>query len=534
MNLATGNKIQKIFNSRNPWIIWGLLFGLCFVAYAPSLNNRFMLDDYVVLFGEMGVSNKTLGSLFNHMQFLFYRPVGHMFLMLSYHLFGKSFWGYHLANLMLFSVIAYMFFLITEILFKDRRLSCLVAVLFSLHPINGMLVNYVTANVISTFVIMLQLSFFCFLKFMGAKRKPYYFLSVLFYILSLLSHEMSMLMPLYLVCTLFFIHRIPVKKIVALTLPFFIITGIYLVFRLEMFSLKAPFTVSAFLLRQAPMIYISSIANLLLWYISKMIFPSNIIFLWADMAFPDNSWWGFVQIGLAIGILFYFIFGRALKGLIPFGLSIFCIGLLPVFCASYAHFPFAMPMIEPHWFYFSSFGFFLLLGHGLLALKKHLKRPWTWPVFILTILLCYFFLLQQQNAAWENEETYCRYWLRNNNRNMTPFYGLGEALLEKKEYQEALYYFQEGMEVAPRSSVYIYANIGYAYFLAGDYDQAQKFFMKALKQDWRYSVTHYYSGLLFLKQHHCAEAHKAFGQAKQLYPKDKRYDEYLKLTQDCQ
>ena len=72
----------------------------CALAYSNSLQNGFMLDDHLILFGEQGIEKfnsfldvftKDLGS--------FYRPVGHLVLAVSYSLFGTQVAGYHLVNL---------------------------------------------------------------------------------------------------------------------------------------------------------------------------------------------------------------------------------------------------------------------------------------------------------------------------------------------------------------------------------------------------------------------------------------------------
>lgn len=521
-----------MWTSRNPWLHWGVILGVCLMAYATSLNNQFMLDDHVVLFGENGVENKTIVSLFNARQHLFYRPVGHLFLMLSHRLFGETAFGYHQANLLLFSIIAYLFFRITEILFQDRKLSLLVALLFCLHPIHSMLVNYVTASVISTFLITMQLGFIFFLKYIESHKRSSYVPSLLFFSLALLSHEMSMMFPLYLAAALFFIYKFPVKKVIFLVFPFVALVVVYFIFRLQFFSLQAPMKRSFMLMFGVPGIYSASMANLFSWYFSKLVWPTNILFLWTDIKFPINDYWGMLQIVLVTVIIIYLLFWRIKKELVAFGVSIFFLGLLPVFWSSFAYYPFAEPMIEPHWFYFSSYGFFLLLAYAFIRIKKFIGSRAVWVV-PLVVLVVYFLLLQRHNTVWKDQETYCRYWLKNNDRNMTPFYGMGKSLLDKGAYQKALEYFKKGMDVAPKSTTYIYADIGYAYFLAGDYTRAQQFFVTALKKNWRYSVTHYYLGLMFLKQNQCDQAYKAFLEAKRLYPRDKRYDAYLRITEQC-
>src|SRR3989338_5061117 len=130
------------------------IFIACLFVYSNSLFNNFMLDDYMVLFGEKGVEGlNSVSSLFfsSHNQNTFYRPVGHIILVLFFKLFGHSFFYYHLANLLLFVCICFLVYAITHQLFHDIRLSFFTALFYAIHPIKGMLANYITANIISTF-----------------------------------------------------------------------------------------------------------------------------------------------------------------------------------------------------------------------------------------------------------------------------------------------------------------------------------------------------------------------------------------------
>ena len=198
-----------------------------FAAYSNSFSNDFLLDDHVVLFGEQGVVNKTVGTLFTGQQHLFYRPVGHLFLMLCSRVLGAEPVGYHVANLLLFFVIGVLFFRITDLLFHDRKLALLAALLYCIHPINSMLVNYVTANIISTFVITLQISFLLSLKYCQTKNKFLYGTSLFFFVLALFSHEMAMVFPAYIFCAQFFVSKDSFKQVVVYTLPYAIISAAY-------------------------------------------------------------------------------------------------------------------------------------------------------------------------------------------------------------------------------------------------------------------------------------------------------------------
>jgi len=501
------------------------LFALALLSYFISLSNQFMLDDFTVLFGERGVSNKSLLELFTSYQHIFYRPVGHIFLLICYHLFGENVVPYHCANLFLFFIITVLFYHIVFALTRKQLLAFLTASLFCLHPINSMLVNYVTANIISTFVITLQLSFLFYVKYLDSRNKKFFYFSIGCFLLSLFSHEMSMMFPAYIFCLLYFIRKLSLCQALVNSLPIFLVSFCYLVFRLNFFSLQDPISASTRVMAVFD-VYLSSVMQLIYWYCSKLLFPKDILFLMTHPAsqdfFPYEIW----RVLCIAAILGYLIFFRLKKGILPFALSIFIFGLLPCFWASYAHFPFVEPIIEPHWFYFSSLGFFILLAQGLLYLKEKFSRPLVASLLCVTVV-SYFMLLQQNNRQWKDQASYCHYWLSLNQANVTPYYGLGKAALNTGDFKSAIFFLSQGLALSNFHSAFITADLGYAYFLFGDNAQALHFYQKTLNNDPDYSVTYYYLAFLEKKEGKINSARDSLNKAINLYPRDERYHKAL-------
>ena len=511
---------------------WGL-FTLSFLGYFTSLRNGFMLDDYLVLFNESGVSNKTFFALFTEYQHIVYRPFGHLPLWIFYQLFGTNAAAYHIANLFLFAAVCFLFFKITESLFASRPLAYLTAVLYALHPANNMLVNYVTANILSTFILTLQLSFLSAIYYLNSSQKKHLVLSLLFFLLSLFSHEMSMIYPAYVFCLVYFLRGFGIKRSLAFVLPYIGIAVLYFCFRMEFFSLKGSAT-AVFAVIHVFDAYISSIMALIYWYLAKMIFPRDIIFLWTAVIEEHYNPFEVYRLAGIIAVIGYLVFFRWKKGPKPFALSIFVIGLAPVFWASYAHFPFAEPLIEPHWFYFSSLGGFILLAQGILWLKEKVRLP-LWRALVGAVMLMYLVLLQQNNLYWRSQETYCRLWISENGANTTPFYGMGQVFLSRGDYQQATSYLGRGFTLSRRyKSAFLSADVGYAYLQSGDTENAGKYFNAAIKREPRYSVTYYYLGLLAWQQGDKAAAEQLFSKALGLYPKSKIYNKELALIRTGQ
>jgi len=480
-----------------------------------------MLDDYFVLFGQEGVAHKTFLSLFTDRQYLFYRPVGHVFLFLSHKFFGANVFAYHLANLGLFSLAVFLFFRLTLEITGNKGLAWGVAFLYGWHPLNNMLVNYVTANIIATFVVMMQTSFLFAVKASAVFEKRFYATSLLFYLLALLSHEMSLVYPLYVFCLAYFLRGRSLKRALVFSLPFGLLAAGYFLFRMHLFTLGGTLQAVKKVLPHVS-IYFSCVMPLLYWYVKRLFFPLDFVFLWTGHIEQEYLFWEPLRFLAIAGVISYFLFVRWKKGVKPFALGFFVTGLLPVFVASFAHFPFVEPFIEPHWFYFGSFGFFLLLAYALGQLRAKISQA-LWILVMAGILSGSFFLLQRNNAHWKTPEIYYRYWLKINPRNATPYFGLGQALLKKNDYRQAIGYLEKAIEISHYKSAFMTPELGYAYFLNGDLQKAWEYVTFALQYDPNCAAGHYYSGFLLLHEGKTLQARQAFEKAVQLYPGNPEY-----------
>ena len=217
-----------------------------------------------------------------------------------------------------------------------------------------------------------------------------------------------------------------------------------------------------------------------------------------------------------IATLLYLIFVRWQKGLHAFSMAFFISGFIPLGLASFTYITTGNPIIEPHWFYFSSLGFFLLLASGILTLRKWVRST-GWILIVFCILVTGLLMVRHSNTHWKDQETYCRYWLSINGGDWTPYWGMGRSLLEKGHYQGAVSYFEEGLYVN-RYSPRILADLGYAYFKVGDYDAGVQACRAALRLDPTYSVAYHYMGQIFLATRAYREAKIAFSNAFRLNP----------------
>ena len=527
-----------------------LLAVLCFLAYSNSLHNQFMLDDHVVLFGESGVAELDSSlDMITHYQGQFYRPVGHLFLVASHRLFGTDELGYHLANLVLFFTICLLFFYITQLLFENRLLALLTASLYAVHPINNALVNYITLNVSGFFVVCLQISLILFLLFLREGRTSSYGLSLVFLVFGLLSHEMSLMFPVYLFCVLYFLKRFDLRRIVWIGLPYGLICAGYLLFRFYLFRPIGIYTGGLGGMEVSISRVIATLANLIFWYVSQLLFMGGPLFLWTEEYAAVRVSMTVILSVAVVALFLYLLLVRWKKGLLAFALAFFAAGFLPLGASSFTYLPAADPIIEPHWFYFSSLGFFLLPAQALVTLKESVRSR-IWLLVICLVLAVGVLFVRRSNTLWKDEGTYSSYWMSKNLNNLTPYVGLSAALLEQGRCRESIATANQGIKMVKSTYVRnvpglspeliarihagplpynesILTNLGTAYVCVGNYDAALGAYFTGTQADRGSARPHHYMGQLYLKRQFYQQAVKSFSNAVRLNPRSVPSYKYL-------
>ena len=526
-NMTTNKNRALLFEHffASPSAVFLAFFFVCLLAYAKSFQNGFMLDDHIILFGQSGVLNKSFLGLFTFHQGDFYRPVGHIPLWIFSRLLASNYIAYHVVNFSFFVSIVFLFFILVRKITSDATLSFLSALLYAIHPLNAMIINYITASVLAVFVLSMQMSFLFFIFFLERGQKRDYIFSLIFFILACLSHEMAMMLPVYLTVYLFLVKKEDWNKIFQLLLPFALFLMGWLAFRIQdiIFQHQLNNPVSAVAVNMAA--FFSTWMDLAIWYVSSLFFPSKVIFLWSNPYGQEHLLRNVIIFALAVGLSAY-AFLQWKKSWKSFLLMVFILGFFPTVFTCFGNFPRVWPSIEPHWFYFSQIGFFVLIGSVLLALaRKSLLVGGVCGISVIFLLLIGGW---SYNSRWKSQETYSIYWLSLNPGNLTPYYGLGSSLMDKGDYLGARDCFWSGYERLKYTNIQMAADLGHCFDMLGVDQVAWKWLSTASKWDDHYALTYHYIGLYFNKRGKLLEAQKAFEKSVELDPKFSSSYGYLK------
>ena len=113
-----------------------------FIIYANSLHGEFLIDDTKAF-----LSNERVHSLkdFLAKDFKDISPgvLWRLTYVFNWHISGTNPYSYHLFNVLTNSACVILFFILCNILFKNRILSALASLIFAVHPIHAEAVSWI-------------------------------------------------------------------------------------------------------------------------------------------------------------------------------------------------------------------------------------------------------------------------------------------------------------------------------------------------------------------------------------------------------
>lgn len=139
-------RIYRTHISNRPSLIWALVPILALLAYAPSLAVGFLADDFLFL-KYASINGWQVDILPNPGFSQFYRPIGEL---LTWRI-GWAFWGmtpfpYHLASLILHSLVALMLGLWVATITDKRIIGLISGAFFASYPLHLESVAWIAAQ----------------------------------------------------------------------------------------------------------------------------------------------------------------------------------------------------------------------------------------------------------------------------------------------------------------------------------------------------------------------------------------------------
>ena len=462
---------------------------ICITAYSNCFSNSFMLDDFAHFFDNESLDKISYTGLLSQDYLGFYRPFPLIILKYLFSIFAHNSAAYHIINLILFLIINFLIFKLVLSLFKNYSLAVLTACIWAAHPIQNFLINYKTSFNIHIQLICMLLCLQFFIRWQQKKRAAYYVLSLITFSLSMLSHEISFMLIMHISLVLLFFSQNKLRVKFLSLCPYLLLFFVYLIIRSNILDLRAVDTL--FKLNLSFQNYIITLNQLIYWYVEKLIYPRDILFIWDVVVTAKHYPAACNSLTLIFLAAILLIFIILKKTNLTFCYLFFLVGFLPVCIASFAYTNLSQTaIIEPHWLYFPSIGFFSLVARFVLNLQKKINKR-IWGGFLISILMLLVTLTHKSNNVWKTERSYCLYWIVNNPLNPVPWDRYANSYRSANKENELILALDtfDGYLINQKSHL-AYANRGNVYLklnslenAISDYNHAVKlspFFSEAL------------------------------------------------------
>lgn len=200
-----------------------------FVCYWPTSDIFFVVDDFLWLErGKFQIINDP-GSIFKS-EGLYFDPLVYLSFWLNYIISGLNPIGYHLVDIVIHTINALLVAYLTSLLTQNKVAAFFSGFIFAVSFTNADSVIWPSSRV-DTLSIVFYLGSICsYLSFQRRMRIGFYYLSILFFAISLSAKSTPIILPVViLTLEIAFYDKMGLKKVLIRLIPFILISGTYLI-----------------------------------------------------------------------------------------------------------------------------------------------------------------------------------------------------------------------------------------------------------------------------------------------------------------
>lgn len=418
----------------------------------------------------------------NHGDFL---PLTMLSYWLEFQLVGRSAWLFHLDNAWLHAASASLVCLLVWRLSGRAAVSCLVALLFGLHPMNTEAVSWIAErkSVLSMWLMLLSLH--ALLSADRTDKKRYWILCYGLYALTCLSKTAVVFLPLIVVAYGAWVARWGLRKVFWRTLPLAVLAGLAAAGRLVGHQRAGQTEAEVFPSLAA---HGATLVEIFGWYLRKLAVPTDLsagyaLRVSAGVASPDVLF-GLVLALVVATLLAYALYYR--RPLLALALSWYLAAWLP-----HAQIVYIPPALRAdRYVYYSCVGAFLAAALLAAMLYETLRarspsRLWSVGLRLLgtslgvvLVVACAVGTLAR-NRVWRDSVALWTDALSKSPTSITARNKLGAAYLERGQTELAVPYLRQAVDLKPDHGP-AWANLGRALLDTGHTEQAEKAYQQAL------------------------------------------------------
>lgn len=496
--------------SRNA--IAGIIAGfflVTFAVYGLSLGNHFVAwdDDYLILSNPIikSISWENTVNAFTSFDPELYDPLIFLVYQFNYMIGGLNGFMFHFTNLVLHTFNALGVCVVLGMLTGRRWGAIAGGLIFAVHPLNTEAVSWAAAlkDVLSTFFFLLSIIAYLHYRKTKSHHALLYVLSLVAFLLGLLSKAMVLTLPIVLLLLDTLEHRKWTIRMFREKIPYFLLSIIFGLVALWGKSNSASSSTLAEKLLMA--------AKSTAFYLEKLVWPTGLSVLYPysgsiTITSPDF----FIPVFLVLFIIGLIIFCWQRMRVISVGLLFYGLTLIPTF------FNFAKGgyfyVASDRYAYIPQIGllliFLFLVDKYILGSTLRHRREYVFAGSTL-IILVFSFLTMNQSFTWKNTETLFLQTLKHYPHAQAARINLGYVYRESKMMDKAMEQFNAVLAQEPDNAI-AYANIGLLYERQGKTDEAIESYKKGMEANPRERDSFISLGMLYERQGKLDEAFELY------------------------
>jgi protein O-mannosyl-transferase len=375
------------------------------------------------------------------------------------------------------SILVY-FFLYN--IFRLRFTALIGALIFAVHPLQVETVAWVAERKNLLFSAFFLISCLCFSRYLDTNKAGLLVFVVISFVLGLLSKPSAVTFPLIAILIGAYKQGYAILKERAVVFCFILLLSIAQ-FR-GLFVISTEQTAEGLLpsLLYRPVLA----AGIILFYISKFLFPLNLSPIYPRWDIVDNVWIFSLLFVVLISLIAILLYYRSrLNKWISFGLLFFLVNI----SLTSGLFPFSymsQSFVADHFMYLPILGL-IIAAMGFLSpyiecetLAECIRKPvFVILSMVILILVC---LSVNQSYLWSNPKVMWRTTLERNPNSYAAQNNYGYLLMSSGQYDEAEDHFKKAMKIAPTLAI-PYNNLGMLYILKKDLPIALTYYRTSAK-----------------------------------------------------
>ncbi len=447
---------SNVTTAKSKIILWLFVISLATtIVYLPTFNNGLTNwddDSYVNKNPWTKFTTENIQSAFKSYYMGNYHPLAMLSLGLDIKIGGKdednnvNTFTLHFSNLLLHVINTLLVFWFVWLLLKRLDIAAVAALLFGLGAIHVESVAWLSERKDVLYSCFFIASLISYLYYAQDKKILYYILSLVLFVLSLLSKGQAVSLAVSLVAIDFFLNRdLKSKKVIFEKVPYFVLALIF-----GLVAIQAQKEGNALHTTDSYAFYkrIGFAGYAFTQYLIKLVIPAN---LSAIYPYPDivhkgipNYYWLFLIPSLLFA--YGFIYSMKRNRLVSFGIAFFIINIVLLLQLL----PVGSAILADRYSYIPSIGVHLLVAYFIIWLTDKFSKYKTLIYSILAIYLVFMGVVSFNRCkVWETSITLWDDTIEKSPKAVVAWNNRGSEKDRAKQHKEAVSDFTRAIVLKP-------------------------------------------------------------------------------------